>query len=203
MRHPIARTFRRARLAGPVLAATLVAASPAPASAADSALIEAARKEGKAVWYTTQIINQFARPAAEAFEKKYGVKVDYVRADSNEVALRLLNEGRAGRVQADVFDGTSAVARLKGENLVLKWAPENARRFPAQYLDPDGYWIATNLYVLTPGANTDLVPKGTEPRTFADLLNPRWKGKIAWNSAPATSAASGFIGVVLTEMGEE
>lgn len=174
-----------------------------PAHAADPALIDAARKEGKAVWYTTQIVNQFARPAAEAFEKKYGVKVDYVRADSNEVALRLLNEGKAGRVQADVFDGTSAVARLKKENMVLKWTPENAARFPRGSVDPAGYWIATNLYVLTPGFNTDLVPKGTEPKTFADLLNARWKNKIVWNSAPATSAASGFIGVVLSEMGEE
>ena len=45
--------------------------------------------------------------------------------------------------------------------------------------------------------------RGSQSKAFADLLNPKWKGKIAWNSAPATSAASGFIGVVLTEMGEE
>ena len=73
-------------------------------SAADQTLIEAARKEGKVVWYTTLIVDQFARPAAQAFEKKYGVKVEYTRADQNEVALRILNEGKAGRMQADIFD---------------------------------------------------------------------------------------------------
>ena len=189
------------RAAGFALAVSALATTHS--RAADAALVEAARKEGKAVWYTTQIIDQFARPAAEAFEKKYGVKVDYVRADSSDVALRLLNEGKAGRVQADVFDGTSAVARLKRENMVLKWTPESAVRIPRQYVDPAGYWIATNLYVLTPGYNTDLVPPATAPKTHADLLDPKWKGKMVWNSAGATSAAPGFIGVVLAEMGEE
>ena len=46
-----------------------------PARAADEALIAAAKREGQLTWYTTQIVNQFARPAAEAFEKKYGIKV--------------------------------------------------------------------------------------------------------------------------------
>ena len=199
-------TSRKSRVALAKILAGAVAAFMAAATgarAADQALIDAARKEGRVVWYTTQIIDQFARPAADAFSKKYGIQVDYIRADSNEVALRVLNEGRAGRVQADVFDGTSAVARLKKENLVLQWTPDAAARLGKQNVDPDGYWIATNLYVLTPGFNTDLVPRGTEPKTFADLLNPKWKGRIAWNISPATSAASGFIGVVLSEMGDD
>ena len=174
-----------------------------PAFAQDAALIDAAKKEGSVTWYTTQIINQFARPAAEAFQKKYGIKVEYIRADSNEVALRLVNEGKAGKVQADVFDGTAAVATLKKENLVLPWVPESAKRLPANAVDKDKYWVATNLYVLTPGFNTDLVPKGTEPKTFQDLLDPKWKGKIAWNSSPTPSGAGGVVGLVLTYMGEE
>ena len=92
---------------------TCLMAASGPVQAFDQTLIHAARKEGRVVWYTTQIVNQLARPAAEAFEKKYGVRVDYIRADSNEVALRILNEGRAGKVQADVFAGTAAVASLK------------------------------------------------------------------------------------------
>jgi len=174
-----------------------------PAQALDQSLIDAAKKEGRVVWYTTQIVNQFARPAAEAFEKKYGIRVDYIRADSNEVALRILNEGRAGKVQADVFDGTAAVASLKKENLVLQWVPDGARRLPANAVDEARYWVATNLYVLTPGYNTDLVPKAAAPKSFEDLLDPRWKGKIAWNTASSPSAAGGFVGVVLTSMGEE
>lgn len=173
------------------------------ARAQDAALVDAARKEGRLVWYTTQIVNQFARPAADAFEKKYGIKVDFIRADSNEVALRILNEGKAGKVQADVFDGTAAVSILRKEGLVLQWVPDAARRLPANATDRDGYWVATNLYVLTPGYNTDLVPKGSEPKTFQDLLDPKWKGKIAWNASPTPSGAGGFVGLVLSHMGEE
>jgi ABC-type Fe3+ transport system substrate-binding protein len=186
-----------------VVALAFASLTSGAAHAVDQALIDSAKKEGQLTWYTTQIINQLARPAAEAFEKKYGIKVNFIRADSNEVALRILNEGRAGRVQADVFDGTGAAAGLKKEGLVAKWLPENAKRLPPQYHDKDGYWIATNLYVLTPGYNTELVKKGTEPRTFQDLLDPKWKGKMVWNSASSTSSGTGFIAVVLSEMGEE
>src|ERR1019366_427033 len=58
-----------------------------PAFAADQSLIDAAKKEGQVTWYTTLIVDQFARPAAEAFEKKYGIKVDYVRSETPEIAL--------------------------------------------------------------------------------------------------------------------
>jgi iron(III) transport system substrate-binding protein len=183
-------------------AAILAALAVAPARAADQAMIDAAKKEGQVVWYTTQIIDQFARPAAAAFEKRYGIKVSYVRANSNEVALRVMNEARAGRMQADVFDGTGATASLKKEGIVAKFIPENAMRFPKEYIDAEGYWVATNLYVLTPGYNTELIRKGTQPKTFQDLLDPKYKGKIAWNSTSSSSAGPGFVGIVLETMGE-
>lgn len=196
------RTAGRARHAIlAALAACLLCA--VDAGAADQATIDAARKEGQLTWYTTQIIDQFARPAAQAFEKKYGVRVNYVRANSNDVALRVLNEGRAGKMVADVFDGTSATASLKKEGLVARFVPDNAKTLPTEYVDAEGYWVATNLYVLTPGYNTELIRKGTEPKTFEDLLDPRYKGKIVWNSSSSSSAAPGFIAVVLATMGEE
>src|SRR5260370_32965355 len=83
------------------------------AYAIDAAVVEAARKEGEVVWYSTQIINQLVRPIAAAFEKKYpGIKVRYTRANANEVEVKILNESRAGRPQSDVFDGTSSVVPL-------------------------------------------------------------------------------------------
>ena len=173
------------------------------ASAQEQSLIDAARREGVVTWYTTQIINQFARPAAEAFQKKYGVKADYVRADSTEVALRIINEAKAGRTIADVFDGTTVTPGLKKAGLVMQWTPEAAKRFGPQYIDKDGYWVSTNIYVLTPAHNTELVPKGTEPRSWNDLLDPKWKGKMAWNANPSSSAGPGFVGLVLNELGEQ
>jgi iron(III) transport system substrate-binding protein len=187
--------------------AALLSCGPIPigsAYAIDAAVIAAAKREGEVVWTSTQIINQLVRPVAAAFEKKYpGIKVRYTRANANEVAVKILNESRAGRPQSDVFDGTSSVVPLKQEGFVLQWQPEAAKDYPALYKDPDGYWIASNLYINTPGYNTALVPKGTQPQTYQDLLDPKWKGKIAWNALPSTSGGVGFIGTVLAEMGEQ
>ena len=187
-----------------VLAAIAAGASAMPACAADEALIDAAKKEGSVTWYTTQIINQFVLPASQAFQKKYGITVNYVRADASEVALRVANEAHAGKVQADVVDGTLTTPALEKEGLVAKYVPDSAKALPKQYSDPNGYWVATNLYVLTPAFNTDLVPKGTQPKTYQDLLDPKWKGKIAWSSsAGSSSGAPGFVGNVLKEMGQD
>ena len=173
------------------------------ALAADDALIAAARKEGSVTWYTTQIVNQFARPAADAFQKKYGIKVDFVRGDSVEIALRVSNEAQAGRVLADVFDSTSGLSALKKADLIERWIPDEARRLPKAFWDPDSYWVATNVFIHQPAFNTTLIPKGTEPKTYQDLLDPRWKGKMAWAGHSTPSGAPGFIGAILHAMGPD
>jgi len=173
-----------------------------PAGAADPALVAAARAEGHLTWYTTQIIDQLARPLGDGFERLYGVKVDYIRADANEGARRILAESAAGRMQADVFDGVASPVVAK-QGLVMNYIPDSARRLPAKYMDKDGHWLATNLYVYTLGVNTDLVPRGAEPKTFADLLDPKWRGRMAWSGRASTSSAPGFIGAVLAAKGPD
>jgi iron(III) transport system substrate-binding protein len=171
------------------------------ALAADAALVQAAKKEGRVTWYTVQIADQIVRPIISRFEQKYGVHVDFVRSNSQTLAVRLLNEGKAAQVKASVFDGTSATVALKRENLVEKWVPD--ADLPKNLFDPEGYWVACNYYVNTPGYNTDLVPRATEPKTFEDLLDPKWKGKMAWNVQPSISAGQGLVGSILIAWGEE
>ena len=183
-------------------AAAAFALAATSALAADRALIDAAKKEGQVVWYTTQIVNQFVDPAAKAFEKNYGIKVTYVRTGSSEGLLRVINEAKAGAVQADAIDGTGMASLVKA-GLALKWQPDSAKRLPPQYLDRNGYWTATNLYVRVSAFNTDLVPRGTEPRTYEDLLNPKWKGKMVWAVGPDPTSVPGFVGIVLREMGQD
>jgi ABC-type Fe3+ transport system substrate-binding protein len=180
--------------------ASLIASSGA-VIAADAALIEAARKEGRVTWYTVQIADQIVRPIISGFKRKYGIDVDFVRANSATLALRLSNEAKAGQVKASVFDGTGATVALKRENVVEKWVPD--ADLPKNLFDPEGYWVACNYYINTPGFNTNLIPKGTEPKTFEDLLDPKWKGKMAWNVQPSISAGQGLVGSVLIAWGEE
>lgn len=175
----------------------------APARAADQALIDAARKEGSVTWYTAQIIGQLVRPIVDAFGKKYGIAVNPVRADASDTVLRIASEGAAGKIQADVFDGTSTAPALKRLGLVLKWQPDAAGHLPPQFVDHEGYWVANNLYVQNPAFNTSLVPRGTEPRTWADLLDPKWRGRMVIAGTSSASAGAGFVGVVLMDMGED
>jgi iron(III) transport system substrate-binding protein len=102
-----------------------------------------------------------------------------------------------------VFDGTTTVVPLKAEGFVLQWLPDGAKEYPADLKDPEGYWIANNLFIITPGFNTSLIPRGTEPNTYQDLLDPKWRGKMAWNGFPTSSGVGGFVGTVLAEMGDE
>lgn len=186
-----------------MLVLAVLALFSASALADDQALVDAARHEGKVTWYTAQIINQFARPAAEAFQKKYGIAVDYVRSDSETMALRVFNESKAGHPLADVVDGTSGFPELKKQGLFLKWLPETAQILPKEAVDADGYWIANNEFIHTAIFNTNLVAPGTEPTSFQDLLDPKWKGKMAWAAHISTSGAAGFVGTVLTTMGND
>jgi iron(III) transport system substrate-binding protein len=173
------------------------------ASAADQAMIDAARKEGEVVWYTTQIIDPLVLKLADAFKAKYGVTLNYVRSNSTEIALRIINEGKAGKIGVDVYDGTTTAEVLKAGKLALQWLPDAAKTFARDYVDPEGYWVATNYYIITAAYNTDLVKPGAEPTTWDALLDPRFKGQIVWGNTVSISAAPGFVGLVLKQLGEE
>ena len=175
-----------------------------PARAADQALIDAARKEGQVVWYSGLIVNQIVRPLVEGFEKTYpGIKVQAGRLTSSEAALKIMNEARAGKPQADIFDGTALVFRLTTAGVVEPYRPASAAGFPEGRIAGDGTWTALNLYVMTAAINTDTITDKDAPKTLADLLDPKWRGKIAWTNDPTTAGPPGFIGGVLTSMGQD
>jgi ABC-type Fe3+ transport system substrate-binding protein len=170
--------------------------------AADNALYDAARKEGEVVWYTSLIVNQAVRPLIAAFSAKYpGIDVKYSRADSGPNAIKVINEARAGKVEGDVFDGIATTAPLLKAALVEQFAPADAGKYPLSLRDPDGRWNALVVYFLTPGINTQMVGKD-EIKSAQDLLNPKWKDKIAWSTEPSSGAAV-YVGSVLQTMGED
>lgn len=174
------------------------------AFAIDQSVIDAAKKEGEVVWYSGMIVNQVVRPMVEAFEAKYpGIKVNAARHVPSEVVLKVQSEAQAGRPQADVFDGSSAVFPLMEAGLVEAYKPEAAADFDARNKNPDGYWTAANLYFLVPAVNKTIVSEADYPDSFEKLLDPRWKGKMAWTSDPTMLGAPGFIYMVLNTMGEE
>lgn len=197
--------MRPMRLVLSGLAAALAFATlPAHAAGADAALVAAATKEGHLVWYSTLIVNQITRPLALAFEKKYpGISVQYSRAPSTDVALKITTEARAGRIQADVFDGTNTILPLEDAGLVQPYIVESAKHYPAEFRDPKGLWTTMKLYFLTAAYNTDRVKGADIPKTFDDLLNPKWAGKMAWTTDPTSAGPPGFIQNILALKGQE
>ena len=197
--HRTAGSITRRALLG---AALLLSANPAWAQ--DSALIEAARKEGSVVWYSGMIVNQVLRPLADGFERKYpGIKVLASRMPSGDATQKIISEARAGRPQADLYDGTAVTFRLAEAGLVERYKPVNAAKYPANEKDPNGDWTAINIYVMTPAINTEMVKPADAPKTLQDLLDPKWKGRMAWTTDTTAAGPAGFIGAVLRELGQD
>src|SRR4051812_39971311 len=151
------------------------------AEAAAQALVDAAKREGRVVWYTTLLLDEASGPLASAFEKKYpGIHVDVIRKDSSEHLRIIMSEARSGAKVADVFDGTTTAAFLMRDGVAEAYKAESAADIPARYKDPNGYWTAQVLYFQTLGYNADMVPASEAPKNYQDLLNARWKGRLGW-----------------------
>ncbi len=194
-------TMRLASFLFATLLGALAGAAPSHAQVSPD-LIAAAKKEGRVSFYTPLIVDQVVRPLAAAFRAKYGITVEYSRMDSNLVILKILQEYRAGRGTADVFTTSLGIEELIAAGAIRQFHAESADDLPRQFKDSHGYWVANRIYILGPAVNTNLVPLADRPKTFDDLLAPKWAGKIAWRPNNLTGAP-GFIGNVLLSMGEE
>ena len=169
----------------------------------DQKLVEGARKEGQVVIYSAMIVNQALRPLTDGFMKKYPfVKATYWRADSEYLTTKIATEVRANNVVADVLEGTGVGEFVVEANLALPYASPMLAAYPPKYRDPDGLWTATRLSYYSIAYNTKLVAADKVPRTYEDLLDPQWKGKLAWRVGSASGAAL-FLTNLRLAWGEE
>src|ERR1700730_7013035 len=206
---PILRTYRigdQSMLRVVVILGLLAAVAiglmgPAAAQSADE-LVAKAKAEREVVYYTELIVDQIVRPLAAAFERKYGIKVAYWRGDSQAAALRLALEHKAARTQADVWSTASGIGALLDGGLIERFAIANAATLGPEFRDPGGYWVATNMIVIGAAVNTGLVAERDRPQSLEDLLAPSLRNQMVWKQNDITGAW-GFIGNVLTNMGEE
>ena len=178
---------RRAALAVPIVLAAL-----SPAFAADSSLLTstapdrqekleaAAKKEGSLSLYTS-IAQKDLQPIIEPFEKKYGIKVNVWRASGDTTLQRVIQEQRAGRYTVDVVHfGAPELEALRREKLLQ---PVSSPVF-ADLIDgavpSHREWVSTLLSVWVQAYNTNLVKKEDLPKTYRDLLDPKWKDKLGF-----------------------
>src|SRR5712672_1215021 len=163
-----------------LLAAPARAQAPA-ASAITPDLVAAAKKEGKVAFYTAMDL-PVAEKLAKAFEAKFsGVAVRVERSDSERVFQRIAQEMASNIHACDVMNSADAAHFIvfKRNGWLAPYLPEEvAKHFPAQHRDPDGLFVTTRVWLSSLGYNTTLVKPEDAPKSFADLLDPKWAGKM-------------------------
>jgi len=193
-----------------------VAAQKKPTTVAELALYtgadrqqileEGAKKERKLTFYTSGILTQAVRPIVDAFQKKYPfIKVEIWRAEANAVVAKTIEEYKAGQYLSDVIEGAQVIQSVLQTAGVtqpyyspnLAYIEEGAlKRAPGQGV----FAAAFRESGLGLGYNTNLITKSQLPKTYKDLLDPKWKGKVA---IAGSATGEYWVGTLLVTYGED
>ncbi len=144
----------------------------------DSRLQEMARKEGSVVLYTSLAPTE-SKPLAEAFEKKYGIKVELWRALSDKVVQRVITEAQGRRHAVDVVETNGPeMEMLARERLLAEIHSPYIADLPAQAIPAHRTWLPDRMNFFVVGYNTAKVQRSEIPATYEGFLDPKWKGRI-------------------------
>ena len=155
------------------------------------AMVAAAAKEGKVVWYTSVDV-KVAEAVAKAFRAEYpNIDVEVERSGSERVFQRINQEYQSGIENVDVVNSSDASHFLfwKQQKWLASHTPPDVKRFPPQFKDPEGYYATWRSTLSVMGYNTKLVDDKDVPTGYLDLLDPKWKGKLV-KSHPGYSGTS-------------
>ncbi|MBN9512262.1 MAG: extracellular solute-binding protein [Alphaproteobacteria bacterium] len=173
---------------------TPVRGAPPETQKITPALIEAAKKEGKLSWYTSVDL-ALGEKVASAFEAKYpGVKVKVERSGAERNYQRIGQEYQNKIYNCDVVNSSDAAHLIvwKRANMLAPFVPEEvAQHFPAAHKDPDGMFASWRITLSPIAYNTKLVKAEEAPKSYADLVDPKWMGKIV-------KAHPGYSGTIMT-----
>ena len=178
--------------ASPGAPSTVIAPKAEPSSrtqaegdAAWAKTIQDAQKEGKVIIYSFALAGDVGIAVTKAFKDKYGIKLEIVAGTSPVVLERVRAEYRAGQTMSDLVDmSVPRMLALKDDKLTQSAKDLPVLQDKASWythpldLDPDGHILSYYMSISSPYINTTMVKAGEEPKSFLDLLQPRWKGKV-------------------------
>ena len=175
----------------------------------EMSLYEAARKEGELTWYTSQILGETAQRVITAFNAAYpGIKVNLLRASGQVLYQRVMQELQMNALAGDVIglaDVGAQQTELKEAGHLMKYRPRRAGEvYPRfQNADPDDFFhvTAANLNVIV--YSTKLIKPEDVPKTWADLADPRWKGKLAIGHPGFSAMSTQWVAKMKTLYGWE
>jgi iron(III) transport system substrate-binding protein len=164
----------------------------------DQRLVEAAKAEGELNLYGSMAVEDMT-PIIEAFQQKYGIKVNFWRAGSENVLQRIITEYQGNRFEVDIVDTNGPeLEALYREQLFQEVNSPHIKDLIPEAVLPHKQWIATRLNVFTMAYNTNMVKKEDLPQKWEDLLDPKWKGMLGIEAEDID-----WFGAVVTHLGEE
>ena len=154
-------------------------------AASNDGLIDAAKREGEVVYYASMNLGE-ANAIISEFEKRYPfIKVRLNRTGSEKLLTRVLTEFRAKKTFADVIQTVEFSMHIFNRSGVLaRYTPQSNSFYPTDYKE-DSFWTTVYYNAYVTAFNTRLVPKSTVPKTYNDLLDPKWKGKLLMEGTKA------------------
>ncbi|MGH7827382.1 MAG: ABC transporter substrate-binding protein [Candidatus Binatia bacterium] len=143
-------------------------------------LEDGARKEGQLIWYTSMSLSDYPKVAG-LFEKAYPfIKTNTYRATPSGLFTRIDTEAKAGRFAVDVVSSASVqMWQLKQSRYSIGYLSPELKGFPAGSFDPDGFWSSYEVTPIILAYNPKLVAPSEVPKSYADLLDPKWSGKMS------------------------
>jgi iron(III) transport system substrate-binding protein len=161
-------------------------------------LVAGAKREGTVAIYTSLTVDDM-KVFGGAFEKKYGIKLQVWRSSSEDILQRAVVEARGGRFDVDAIETSAAeMESLHREKLLQEVkSPHTADLSPTALL-PHREWIGDRLNFITSAYNTDLIKPADVPKSYDDLLAPRWKGRLGIESDDSI-----WFGALVTALGED
>jgi iron(III) transport system substrate-binding protein len=168
------------RLTVCIITALLLWASAQAIFAASPEILEGAKREGTLMLYTSMNAPDVKQVFA-AFQKKYPfIDPKFYTTRSAALLQRTINEAQAKRYAADIVQANAyTIYVLVHKKLTTPYGSPESSAYPEGFHDPDRHWTAVNQQLNVIGYNTKLVNPKEAPRTYEDLLNPKWKGKLA------------------------
>ena len=155
-------------------------ALPAIAQETTPAMVAAAEKEGKVVWYASVDV-KVAEAVKKAFQEQYPkIEVEVERTGSERVLQRINQEYGSNIHNVDAVNSSDASHFLfwKQQKWLAAHTPPDVKKFAAQYKDPDGFYATWRASLSCMAYNTNLVKESEAPKGYKDLLDPKWKGKL-------------------------
>lgn len=175
--------------AAPALAqnreAILAALMKLPPAERQARMTEGAKKENGLVWYSSTTAEDALALTKKFHEQHPSIQINHFRSSSEKLLERILAESRANAFKADLVSlpELELSIMIKRKLLARYEGVENAL-YPPESKDPHGYWTGLYTSAWVPAHNTKLVAKDAAPKSYRDLLNPKWKGGIAMDNEP-------------------